>query len=509
MAILNETIAWLMKRRLPRIQSFMERPMETQEQVFWQLVQSAMFTEWGQLFDYHTISSIKDFQERVPVSTYEDLFPYIERMMQGDQNILWHSDIQYFSKSSGTTNARSKFIPVSKEALDDCHFMGGKDMMTLLVENKPDTEVFSGKGLSIGGSLQSNDLNSRVLTGDVSAVVMKNLPIWAQLIRTPSLDVALMDVWEEKIQKMAEITSQENVTSILGVPTWTLVLIERILEITGKQNILEVWPNFEFFIHGAVAFQPYREMFNTNIFPSKSVNYLEIYNASEGFFGVQDDITRPDEMLLMLDYGIFYEFIPMEEIEKEHPKTLTLDEVELHKNYAIIISTNAGLWRYKIGDTVKFTSKTPYRIKISGRTKHFINAFGEELIIENAEQAITRACEATGAVLTDYTAAPVYMNNRQQGCHEWLIEFSQEPDNQEVFNKILDETLRENNSDYDAKRYKDMVLTPPKITVLPRETFYAWMRNRGKLGGQHKVPRLSNSREFVDGILEVMREVLV
>jgi phenylacetate-coenzyme A ligase PaaK-like adenylate-forming protein len=509
MAILNETIAWLMKRRLPRIQSFMERPMDTQEQMFWHLIQSAMFTEWGQRFDYHTISSIRDFQERVPVSTYEDLFPHIERMMQGEQNILWHSDIQFFSKSSGTTNARSKFIPVSKEALDDCHFMGGKDMMTLLVENKPDTEVFSGKGLSIGGSLQSNDLNSRVLTGDVSAVVMKNLPIWAQLIRTPSLDVALMDVWEEKIQKMAEITSQENVTSILGVPTWTLVLIEKILEITGKQNILEVWPNFEFFIHGAVAFQPYREMFSHNIFPSKSVNYLEIYNASEGFFGVQDDITRPDEMLLMLDYGIFYEFIPMEEIEKEHPKTLTLGEVELHKNYAIIISTNAGLWRYKIGDTVKFTSKTPYRIKISGRTKHFINAFGEELIIENAEQAITRACEATGAILTDYTAAPVYMNNRQQGCHEWLIEFSQEPDNQEVFNKILDETLRENNSDYDAKRYKDMVLTPPKVTVVPKETFYAWMRNRGKLGGQHKVPRLSNSREFVEEILEVVREVLV
>jgi hypothetical protein len=509
MDILNETIAWLMKRRLPRIQSFMERPMETQEQMFWNLIQSAKHTEWGKRFDYQSISTIKDFQERVPISNYESLFPSIERMMRGEQNVLWPSEIQFFSKSSGTTNARSKFIPVSKESLEECHFMGGKDMMTLLVENKPDTEVFAGKGLSIGGSLESNQLNSRSVLGDVSAVVMKNLPIWAQLIRTPSLDVALMDVWEEKIQKMAEITSQENVTSILGVPTWTLVLIEKVLEITGKDNILEVWPNFEFFIHGAVAFQPYREMFHKSIFPSKSVSYLEIYNASEGFFGVQDDFSRPDEMLLMLDYGIFYEFIPMEEIEHENPKTLTLDEVELHKNYAVMISTNAGLWRYKIGDTVKFTSKYPYRIKISGRTKHFINAFGEELIIENAECAITRACEATRAILTDYTAGPVYIIDRQQGCHEWIIEFSQEPDNQEVFNKILDETLREINSDYDAKRYKDMVLKAPKINVVPHDTFYTWMRNRGKLGGQHKVPRLSNSREFLEEILLVGKEVLV
>ncbi|MEA5137692.1 GH3 auxin-responsive promoter family protein [Arcicella rigui] len=507
MDILNETIAWLMKRRLPRIQSFMDNPMDTQEQMFLNLIQLAKQTEWGKKYDYQSITSIQTFQERVPISNYENLFPYIERMMRGEQNVLWHSEIQYFSKSSGTTNARSKFIPVSKESLDDCHFMGGKDMMTLLVENKPDTEVFSGKGLSIGGSLQSNQLNSRTYLGDVSAVVMKNLPIWAQLIRTPSLEVALMDVWEAKIQKMAEVTSQENVTSILGVPTWTLVLIEKVLEITGKDNILEVWPNFEFFIHGAVAFQPYREMFSHQIFPSSTVNYLEIYNASEGFFGIQDDFNRKDEMLLMLDYGIFYEFIPMEEIESDNPKVLTLQEVELHKNYAILISTNAGLWRYKIGDTVRFTSRYPFRIKISGRTKHFINAFGEELIIENAERAITRACEATNAILSDYTAGPVYMNNRQQGCHEWIIEFSQAPNDQALFNRILDETLREINSDYDAKRYKDMVLAPPKINVVPKDTFYAWMRNRGKLGGQHKVPRLSNSREFVEQILAVSLEL--
>lgn len=505
MDLLNETLVWVMKKRLPRIQSFMDRPMDTQTLVFHNLIESAKNTEWGKMYDYQSITTIRDFQERVPISSYERLFPYIERMMRGEQNILWYSNIQFFAKSSGTTNARSKFIPVSKESLEHCHFMGGKDMMTLLVANRPDTNVFSGKGLSIGGSLSSNQLNSRSLLGDVSAVVMKNLPIWAQLIRTPSLEVALMDVWEEKILKMAEVTSQENVTSILGVPTWCLVLIEKVLEVTGKSNILEVWPNFEYFIHGAVAFQPYRELFQQKVFASSGVGYLEIYNASEGFFGIQDDHTRMDEMLLMLDYGIFYEFIPVEEADEEYPTVLTLDEVELGKNYALLISTNAGLWRYKIGDTIKFTSKTPYRIKISGRTKHFINAFGEELIIENAEKAITRASEATQAIISDYTAGPVYMNDGKSGCHEWIIEFAQVPNDQILFNRLLDETLREVNSDYDAKRYKDMVLTQPNVRVVPRDTFYNWMRGRGKLGGQHKVPRLSNSREFLDDILSFVK----
>ncbi len=499
--LLNETLLWLMKRRLPRIEAFMEQPMDAQEQVFWNLIQEAQYTEWGKIYDYSSIYSIREYQERVPISTYEDLFPYIERVMRGEQNVLWSSEIQWFAKSSGTTNARSKFIPVSKESLDDCHFMGGKDVLTFVAANKPDTRVFEGKGLSIGGSLSSNQLNSRTLAGDVSAVVMKNLPIWAQIIRTPSLEVALMDVWEDKIKLMAEITSQENVTSILGVPTWSLVLIEKVLEITGRDNILEVWPDFEFFIHGAVSFAPYREMFKNQVFPSKSISYLETYNASEGFFGIQDDISRKDELMLMLDYGVFYEFIPMEELGKTHPKTLVLGEVELDKNYAVVISTNAGLWRYMIGDTVRFTSKNPYRIKISGRTKLFINAFGEELIIENAECAIMRACEATNAVLTEYTAAPVYMEGNKSGCHEWVIEFSQEPDNQTLFEEILDKTLREVNSDYDAKRYKDMVLQAPKVNVVPKESFYQWMKNRGKLGGQHKVPRLSNDRAFVEEIL--------
>jgi hypothetical protein len=378
--------------------------------------------------------------------------------------------------------------------------MGGKDMITLLINNKPETRIFEGKGLSIGGSLSNNPLNSSLLLGDVSAVVMKNLPIWAQIIRTPSLDVALMDDWDQKIEKMAIETSKENVTSILGVPTWTLVLIEKILEITGKKSILEVWPNFEFLVHGAVAFGPYREMFQNLVFPSSEVRFLEIYNASEGFFAIQDDLSLPDEMLLMLDYGIFYEFIPIGPHGEEVDQIVSLDQVTLGVNYAMLITTNSGLWRYKIGDTVKFTSILPYRIKISGRTKHFINAFGEELIIENAEKAISVACIQTNSEIKDYTAAPAYMEGGKKGSHEWVVEFSKAPKDLRIFVEILDRTLREVNSDYDAKRSYDLVLELPQVLVAPKGTFYAWMRARGKLGGQHKVPRLSNNREFIDGV---------
>jgi hypothetical protein len=421
-------------------------------------------------------------------------------MMHGEQNVLWASPISWFSKSSGTTNARSKFIPVSKESLENCHMMGGKDMITLLINNKPETRIFEGKGLSIGGSLSNNPLNSSLLMGDVSAVVMKNLPIWAQIIRTPSLDVALMDDWDQKIEKMAIETSKENVTSILGVPTWTLVLIEKILEITGKKSILEVWPNFEFLVHGAVAFGPYREMFQNLVFPSSEVRFLEIYNASEGFFAIQDDLSLPDEMLLMLDYGIFYEFIPIGAQGEEVDQIVSLDQVMLGVNYAMLITTNSGLWRYKIGDTVKFTSILPYRIKISGRTKHFINAFGEELIIENAEKAISIACIQTNSEIKDYTAAPAFMEGGKKGSHEWVLEFSKAPKDLRIFVEILDRTLREVNSDYDAKRSYDLVLELPRVLIAPKGTFYAWMRARGKLGGQHKVPRLSNNREFIDGV---------
>ena len=490
-----------MKRRMPRIEAIYERPLDLQYDGLGQLIEAGRDTEWGRTYGYADFRSYETFRQRVPISTYEEMVPFIERMMQGEQQVLWNSPISWFSKSSGTTNARSKFIPVSKEALEQCHMMGGKDMISLLIQNKPDTKIFEGQGLSIGGSLSTDTMNSSMLMGDVSAVVMKNLPIWAQMIRTPSLDVALMGDWDQKIEKMALETSQENVTSILGVPTWTLVLIEKILQITGKQSILEVWPNFEFLVHGAVAFGPYRDLFQTHVFPSSEVRFLEIYNASEGFFGIQDDLNRPNEMLLMLDYGIFYEFIPMGETGEEMDSIVPLERVELGVNYAVVITTNSGLWRYKIGDTVRFTSVHPYRVTISGRTKHFINAFGEELIIENAERAVAVACRETGAEIKDYTAAPVYMDGGKRGSHEWVVEFSKAPKELCTFAAVLDQTLRDNNSDYDAKRSYDLVLGPPIVHVAPEGTFYGWMRSRGKLGGQHKVPRLSNHREFIDGVL--------
>jgi len=496
-------MTWVMKKRIHQIDLFRKYPHDVQGELFNNLLQTAKNTDWGQKYGYSSITSPEQYRERVPVSAYEDIFPEIERSMKGEANVLWPGTITWFAKSSGTTNARSKFIPVSKESLEDCHYKGGKDMLSIYTNLNPDTKLFTGKALSIGGSLRENEYNPNSQCGDVSAVIMHNLPIWAEVARTPPLKVALMDKWEEKIEAMAEATIQENVTSISGVPTWTYVLLNRILEITGKQNIAEVWPNLELFAHGAVAFGPYRQLF-ADIIPSNKMHYLEIYNASEGFFGIQDQLGTEDEMLLMLDYGVYYEFIPADQFDAEQPKTIGLDAVKLNKNYALVISTNAGLWRYKIGDTIKFTNLNPYRIKISGRTKHFINAFGEELIIENAETAITTACKQTGAIIANFTAAPVYFEGRNRGGHEWAIEFKQEPDDLAKFTRILDETLRQINSDYDAKRQNDLALQAPLIRVVPAGSFYSWLTQKGKLGGQHKVPRLANSREHLEEILKLI-----
>ena len=501
MSVLNEILGFFMKRRIERINEFRVNPHDTQDQQFKYLIHKARKTEYGKTFGFKDIKNIGEFQSQVPIVNYESLYPYIERTLEGEQNLLWSTPIKFFSKSSGTTNAKSKYIPISEESLESCHYKGGKDMITLYLAEHPESGLFDGKGLSIGGSLQENPFNSDTQVGDISAIIMRNLPPWAEYLRTPPLEVALMDNWEQKMAKMIEITSKENLTSILGVPTWTVVLLERILEITEKNNLLEIWPDFELFVHGAVSFQPYRDTFTSKFFPSDQVNYQETYNASEGYFGIQDDLSRLGEMLLMLDYGVFYEFIPMEHIDEEHPKTYTISEVELDKNYAVVISTNAGLWRYKIGDTVKFTSKYPYRVKISGRTKHFINAFGEELIIENAEKAITAACERCSLHVHDFTAAPIYMESGNKGGHEWVIECTSLPQCPQDFIETLDNTLRQVNSDYDAKRHHNMALECPKVHFVEQGTFYKWMNKRGKLGGQNKVPRLSNDRQFMDDLL--------
>jgi hypothetical protein len=502
MAIVNSIFTWYMKKRIHQIELFMKYPFDVQDEWMHTLISSAENTEWGKKYDYKSILTVSQFKERVPIQNYDSLKPYIERMLKGEQNILWPSEIKWFAKSSGTTSDRSKFIPVSEEALEECHFKGGKDMISIYCNNRPTTQMFTGKGLVLGGSHQINQLCEDIHYGDLSAVLIKNLPMWAEYYRTPNISIALMDNYEEKMDKMAEATIKENVTNISGVPTWTIVLAKKVLEITGKKNLLEVWPNLELYFHGAVNFTPYREQFK-ELIPSDEMYYLETYNASEGFFGIQDQ-DHSEELLLMLDYGIFYEFLPLEHLDDENPKTLSLEQVELHQNYALIISTNAGLWRYLIGDTVQFTSLSPFRIKITGRTKHFINAFGEELIIDNAENALTKACLVTSAKVRDYTACPIYFKGEEAGGHEWIIEFETQPNDFTRFIDVLDETLRAINSDYDAKRFKDMALKRPKVHNAPIDTFYKWLKSRGKLGGQHKVPRLANDRQYVDEILEIL-----
>jgi hypothetical protein len=491
-----------MKKRMHQIELFIKYPHDVQEEWFQNLISSAQYTEWGKQYDYSSIYTQNQYKERVPIQNYDTLKPYIERMLKGEKNVLWPSEIKWFAKSSGTTSDRSKFIPVSEEALEECHFKGGKDLLSLYCNNRPNTKIFTGKCLVLGGSHQINQLNSESSYGDLSAVLIKNLPFWAEFYRTPDMSITLMDNFEEKVEKMARATIDVNVTNLSGVPTWNIVLAKRILEITGKDNLLEVWPNLELYFHGAVNFTPYREQFK-KLIPTDNMYYLETYNASEGFFGIQDQ-PNSEEMLLMLDYGIYYEFLPMENFGQENPGTIGLDEVELNRNYAIIISTNAGLWRYMIGDTVKFTSLSPFRIQITGRTKHFINAFGEELIIDNAEKALTKACHLTGAVIRDYTAGPIYFKEKEAGGHEWIIEFEKMPDNSEHFTDVLDQTLREVNSDYDAKRYKDLALRRPLLHIAPEGTFYRWMKSRGKLGGQNKVPRLANERIYLDDILNML-----
>lgn len=494
-----------MKKRMHQIDLFMKYPHEVQGELFKTLITTGRNTEFGRTHGFADVHTEDQFRRLIPISSYEEISPYIERNMAGEQNLLWPSDVKWFAKSSGTTNARSKFIPVSYEALEECHFKGGKDMLSIYCNNFPDTKIFDGKGLTIGGSQQINqfDSNSESFYGDVSAVIMSNLPYWTKFVRTPTLDIALMDEWESKIDKMAEHTMNENVTSISGVPTWTIILLQKVLELKGASHIHEVWPNLEVFFHGAVAFGPYKSLFKSLI-PSDNMRYMETYNASEGFFGIQYDPVGSDDMLLMLDYGIYYEFIPFAEIHKESPKVIGLSEVVMGEQYALLITTNAGLWRYKIGDTIQFTSVDPFRIKISGRTKHFINAFGEEVVVENAERAIAEACEKTGAQINNFTAAPKYFDEETNAAHEWIVEFEKNPDDLDRFTKALDETLRSINSDYDAKRYKDMALSLPIVHEASPGTFYQWMRKRGKLGGQHKVPRLSNTREYLDEILSLM-----
>ncbi len=502
MPLINSVIKWLNIKRITQIELYSKYPHEIQDEMLFKLLNSASGTEFGTSHQFGAITTVGEYQKRVPLQTYEEIKPWIERLRQGEKSLLWPGETRWFAKSSGTTSDKSKFIPVTKESLEDCHFRGGKDVMALYVRNYPDSKIFSGKSLTLGGSHNINNFSNNSYYGDLSAILIENIPSWTQFIRIPPAEIALIEEFEEKIEKIIDSSLSENVTSFAGVPSWYLVMMKRVLERTGKSNILEVWPALELFIHGGVNFDPYREQYK-KLIPSSNMHYMETYNASEGFFAIQDNPDSRD-MLLMLDLGVFYEFIPMKEWGSPQPTVLTLKDVELDENYAIVISTNGGLWRYIIGDTVKFTSRMPYRIRITGRTKHFINAFGEELIVDNAEQALKIACEREQAIIEEYTAGPIFMGEGQKGAHQWIIEFEKEPINPERFMSVLDTVLKSLNSDYEAKRHKNLTLEMPHLVMAPPGTFYEWMKSRGKTGGQNKIPRLANDRQYLDQLFDLI-----
>ena len=498
--IVNSLASWFLKKRFHQIELFLKYPIDVQNELLEHLLHTAKNTEIGKQYDFASISTYREFAERVPVTSYEDNHLQIERARKGESNIFWPTPIKWFAKSSGTTNSKSKFIPVSSASLEHCHYAASKDLLCMYLNNNPDANLFLGKSLRLGGSKELYKENATVY-GDLSAILIDNMPFWAEYSSTPNNEVSLMADWELKMQAIVDQTIQENVTSLAGVPSWMLVLLNNVLESTGKSNLFEIWPNLEVYFHGGVNFDPYIEQYNA-ILPKDNFRYYEIYNASEGFFAIQDRNANK-ELLLMLDYGIFYEFIPMDTYGSASEKIIPLEQVQVAKNYAIVITTNAGLWRYKIGDTVRFTSISPFRIKVTGRTKHHINVFGEELIIENAETALKQASKHTQCEILDYTAAPIFMEGREKGAHEWIIEFKTPPKDLSLFTKSLDSALMNVNSDYQAKRFNNITLNLPKVHVARQRLFYDWLKQKNKLGGQHKVPRLSNKRDFIEELLHL------
>lgn len=496
MAFIPSILKHLNARRISQIEHFRRYPGETQEQTLLKLLAQAASTEWGLKYDFQSVRTLSDFQSRVPVRSYEEYLPDIERLMRGEGNITWPGDIKWFARSSGTTSSKSKFIPITAESLEKCHYQAAKDILAIYALNHPGTKVFSGKALTLGGSNTINQFSGKSIYGDLSAVLIWNAPFWVEFVRTPKQKIALIEDFEKKLELITRTTVNQNVTSLSGVPSWYLTLIKHVLHHTGKSDLLQVWPNLEVFFHGGISFTPYRELYN-KLIPGNQMHYMETYNASEGFFGIQDDPSKSD-MLLMLDYGIFYEFIKAERTGEDSCKPVGLSDVETGVNYAMVISTNGGLWRYLIGDTITFTGTNPYRFVITGRTKQYINAFGEEVIVENAEKALESACKATGAIISEYTAGPVFMGSETRGSHEWIIEFEKPPDDPDRFTEILDTTLKSINSDYEAKRFKDLNLVRPLVKSVPPGTFSRWLKSKGRLGGQNKVPRLSNTREFIE-----------
>ncbi|MGS4346581.1 GH3 auxin-responsive promoter family protein [Myroides odoratus] len=498
LTIVNSIASWILKKRIHQIDLFRKYPNEVQNDVFLSLIKANEKTLLGKQYDYASIKSYETFAERVPIYTYEEFEPFIERARKGENNIFWSEPIRWFAKSSGTTNAKSKFIPVSNEALENCHYKAAKDLLCLYLNNNENSQLFTGKGLRLGGSKQLYEDNNTVF-GDLSAILIDNMPFWAEFSSTPSNKTSLMAEWETKMNAIIKEVQNENVTSFMGVPSWMLVLFNKIIQETGKGSLLELWPNAEVYFHGGVSFEPYRDQYQ-KLLPSGDFKYYEIYNASEGFFAIQDQ-NGCNELLLMLDYGIFYEFIPMDTFGTSAQRIVSLRDVELGKNYAMLITTNAGLVRYLIGDTVRFTSLLPYRIKITGRTKHHINVFGEELMVENTDRALAKACALFQVEIAEYTVAPIFMVGKEKGAHEWMIEFTKAPQDLAKFGEVLDRCIQEVNSDYEAKRYNNMTLNPLVLHQARKGLFYDWLKESDKLGGQHKVPRLSNERKLIEELL--------
>ncbi|GAA4501557.1 GH3 auxin-responsive promoter family protein [Hymenobacter ginsengisoli] len=493
---------------LPRLARVQHEPLAAQAAVLRYLLGRARGTDWGRRYGYAPALSASEFAERVPVSTYEQLYPELEKVLRGQPNVLWPGTApRWQARSSGTTNARSKYLPVTTEALHDNHYRAGRDMLALATHHYPSQRVIGGKTLSLGGSVGPSPFGSHAVAGDVSALIMQSLPGWAQALRTPPLPLALLDEWEEKIERIAQHVLRQDVRVLAGVPTWILVLLRRVLDLAGAQDLRQVWPRLGLFLHGAVAFGPYRSLFD-ELMPGGQLRYLEIYNASEGYFALQDEPGSPD-LLLLLEHGIYYEFLPAEQFDSPDPRPVPLEDVTIGPSYALVISSSAGLWRYLVGDTVRFTSLRPYRVRITGRTKHFLNAFGEEVVVENAEAAIAAAARATGCAVRDFTAAPVYFaaaSGTSRGGHEWAVELSGPPPTDAArFSQLLDSELRKINSDYDAKRHRDLALAPPRVHFVPTGTFETWLRHRGRLGGQRKVPRLANSRQVLEEVLALVR----
>lgn len=495
-SIVNKLYFQPRRRELER---YINKGEEMQHEILQYLVKRGKDTEYGRKYLFSTINNYNDFAQNIPLNTYEELKGYIDRMRHGERNILWPGQVKWYAKSSGTTNDKSKFIPITHEGLQNVHYQGGKDVLAYYLSNNPNSKLFSGKGLILGGSHSPNYNLSNSLVGDLSAILIENINPLANLVRVPSKEVALLSDFEVKRDRMAKEVISQNVTNISGVPSWMLSVLLRVMELSGKKHLQEVWQNLEVFFHGGISFTPYREQYE-QLISKQDMQYMETYNASEGFFGIQDD-PNDKSMSLMLDYGVYYEFLPMEEFESEKPNIVPLEGVEIGCNYAIIISTVCGLWRYEIGDTIQFTSVRPYKFVITGRTKYFINAFGEELIMDNAEKGIEAACKATGAQISDYTAAPIFMDSNAKCRHQWLIEFTKMPNSISDFERILDSKLQEINSDYEAKRFHDVTLQQLEVVVARKNLFNDWLKLKGKLGGQHKIPRLSNSRKNIDQML--------